>query len=121
MNNKTYQDIFNYLTTLTYPTDYNDDSRKTHLRKLLTQYFVNNNILYRRGRKGRLRVIKQDETEPILYHLHTEITGAHLGIDTVFDKLRERYYWPQMFKDIRNMFRSAILVKEEDYQKKKNC
>ena len=30
MNEQLYQDLINYLTTLTYPTDY-DDKRKTHL------------------------------------------------------------------------------------------
>ena len=50
MNNKTYQDLINYLTTLTYPTDY-DDKRKTHLRKNSTQYFVKNHTLYRQNKK----------------------------------------------------------------------
>jgi len=33
MNNKTYQDLINYLTTLTYPTDY-DDKRKSIYGKI---------------------------------------------------------------------------------------
>ena len=68
MNNKTYQDLINYLTTLTYPTDY-DEQRKTHLRKNSTQYFVKNHTLYRRNRKGNLRVVLQDQVEPILFHI----------------------------------------------------
>src|SRR5207302_6375911 len=87
MNNKTYQDLINYLTTLTYPTDY-DDKRKTHLRKNSTQYFVKNHTLYRRNKKGNLRVIVQDHVEPILFHIHRDITGAHLGINAH----REIYY-----------------------------
>jgi len=53
MNNKTYQDLINYLTMLTYPTGY-DDKQKTHLRKNSTQYFVKNHTLYRRNKKGNL-------------------------------------------------------------------
>jgi hypothetical protein len=100
MNEQLYNNLINYLTTLTYPTDY-DDSRKTHLRKLSTQHFVINHTLYRKGKKGKVRVIKRDEIEPILYHLHRDIVGAHLGINAVFEKVKERYYWPQMFDDIR--------------------
>jgi Integrase zinc binding domain len=106
MNNKTYQDLLNYLTTLTYPMDY-DDKRKTQLRKNSTQYFVKNHTLYRRNKKGNLRVITQDQVEPILFHVHRDITGAHLGIDAVFEKVKERYYWPQIFDDVRNYVRSC--------------
>ena len=106
MNNNLYQDLLNYLTTLTYPTEY-DDKRKTHLRKISTQYFVNNYTLYRRNKKGKLRVIKQDQIEPILFHLHQNVTGAHLGIDAVFEKVKERYYWPQMFDDIKDYVKTC--------------
>ena len=106
MNNKTYQDLINYLTTLTYPTDY-DEQRKTHLRKNSTQYFVKNHTLYRRNKKGNLRVVLQDQVEPILFHIHRDVTGAHLGIDAVFEKVKERYYWPQMFEDVRNYVRTC--------------
>src|SRR5437660_11958015 len=106
MNNKTYQDLINYLTTLTYPTDY-DDKRKTQLQKNSTQYFVKNHTLYRRNKKGNLRVIVQDQVEPILFHIYRDITGAHLGIDAVFKKVKKRYYWLQMFDDVRNYVRTC--------------
>src|ERR1041385_278435 len=80
MDSNIYHDLINYLTTLTYPTDY-DEKRKTHLRKNSTQYFVKNHTLYRRNKKGNLRVIVQDQVEPILFHVHRDITGAHLGIE----------------------------------------
>ena len=45
MDSNIYHDLINYLTTLTYPTDY-DEKRKTHLRKtqpntlLKTTYYI---------------------------------------------------------------------------------
>src|SRR5437016_4645948 len=73
MDNSLYQDLFNYLTTLTYPMEY-DNKRKTHLQKISTQYFVDNHTLYRRNKKGKLQVIKQDQIELILFHLHRNVT-----------------------------------------------
>ena len=46
MDSNIYHDLINYLTTLTYPTDY-DEKRKTHLWKNSTQYFIKNHTLYR--------------------------------------------------------------------------
>ena len=50
MDSNIYHALINYLTTLTYLTDY-DEKRKTHLRKNSTQYFVKNHTLYRRNKK----------------------------------------------------------------------
>ncbi len=35
------------------------------------------------------------------------MTEAHLGTDAVFEKIKERYYWPQMFEDVRNYINSC--------------
>src|SRR3989440_12500987 len=100
MNGQLYKDLIQYLETLTYPNDY-DDKWKTHIRKISTQHFVKNNTLYRRTKQNIQRVITQEQVEPIIFHLHQDMSGAHLGIDAVFEKAKERYYWPQMYEDIR--------------------
>ena len=35
------------------------------------------------------------------------MSGAHLGVDMVFDKVKERYYWPQMYDDVKNYVSSC--------------
>ena len=35
------------------------------------------------------------------------MTGAHLGIETVYNKAKDRYYWPQMFEDIREYIKNC--------------
>src|SRR2546421_4306717 len=91
---------------LTYPTNY-DEKQKIQLRKNSTQYFVKNHTLYRRNKKGNLRVIVQDQVKPNLFHIHRDITEAYLKIDAVFEKVKKRYYWPQMFNNIRNYMRTC--------------
>jgi len=39
----------------------------------------------------------------VIEHFHNEkISGAHLGVHKVFNKIRSRYHWPTMHKDIKN-------------------
>lgn len=101
MDRQLYDNLMHYLTELTYP-DGLTQQRKTHLRKTSTQYIVKNNFLFRKDKTGIKRVILREQVESILYNLHQDMSGAHLGIDAVFEKVRERYYWPQMFEDVRN-------------------
>jgi hypothetical protein len=42
-----------------------------------------------------------------MYLLHNHPTGAHLGVDKVFEKIRSQYYWPQMFEAIKDYIRSC--------------
>ena len=95
-----YQELLYYLTTFTH-LDGLTNKRKTHIRKISTQYFVINNSLYRKTKDGNRKVILREQVEPILYHLHTDMTGAHLGMDAIISKIKERYYWPQMGEDVK--------------------
>jgi transposase InsO family protein len=47
------------------------------------------------------------------------MSGAHLGIDAVFEKARERYYWPQMYDDIRDYVETCDICQKRGSQKRK--
>ena len=79
------------METLSYPTGYNDQW-KNRLRKDLTQYFSKNHILYKQTKNGTRKVILQDQVEPIIYYLYQDMSEAHLGIDVIFEKVKERYF-----------------------------
>ena len=62
-------------------------------------------MLYKKNRKNRdrsIRVIRWTEVEPILYMMHKVSTAGYLGIDAIYYKIADLYYWDQMYKDIRN-------------------
>ena len=80
MNEQQYENLVKYLNTLAYPENYNN-KWKTQLRKNLTHYFVKNHILYRRTKDGEKRVILPEQVEVILYNLHQNMSGAHLGVE----------------------------------------
>lgn len=74
----------------------------------LDSMVLKNNTLYRKwetddGSSSRLLlVIPQSEKELILKQLHDGKTGAHLGIKKTLHKVRERYFWYALRKDVEN-------------------
>ncbi len=44
----------------------------------------------------------------ILTACHDDPTAGHLGITKIYDKVRSRYYWPNMFKDIEHWCKSCV-------------
>ena len=54
------------------------------------------------GSSWRQLVVPQKFRADVLKHLHEGITGGHLGQDKTLHKLRERFYWPGHFNDVRD-------------------
>ena len=106
MDEQLYKELVQYLTMVTF-MEGTSTRWQTHIRKTSTQYICKDNLLYKNTREEIKRVILRDQIEPILYHLHKDMTGAHLGVDAVIGKIKERYYWPQMGEDVKNYIRSC--------------
>src|SRR5205823_10317108 len=63
---------------------------------------VKNRKLYKKKKNSRiLRVLQEDETETVLYMVHNHEMGGHFGIDATYNKIAERYYWREMYKDTK--------------------
>jgi hypothetical protein len=106
MDKQLYEDLIHYLTTLTYPDGYNEQ-RKTHLKRISTQYLIKNTQLYRQTKDGLCRVIQREQVEMLLFNLHKDMTGAHLGVEAVYNKLHERYFWPNMYDDVKEYIKNC--------------
>ena len=39
--------------------------------------------------------------------LHDSPTAGHAGVNKIFQVVQQRYYWPQMFEDIRNYVKTC--------------
>src|SRR5213078_3270220 len=77
-------------------------------RKQLETFEVRNGKLYRRKKDGKiLRVLKEDETDAILFMTHNHETGGHFEVDTTYNKIADRYYWKGMYDDIRGYVKSC--------------
>ena len=100
-----------YLKTLEIPEEYNRKQRKDLIRQS-KQYLIKNDILYKQSRKGLpQRVIWEDYMkEIILFNFHTGMLGVHMGIQTVFEKLKERYYW----KDVKEYIKTCDICQKRE-------
>jgi hypothetical protein len=96
-----YNNLVNYLTDQTTPPHFNTQ-QKRQLEKQAKHYQLRNNLLYKltRGQEN-IRVIRREELEPVLYMFHNDPTAAHAAREKMMDKMKIRYYWPQMYEDIR--------------------
>ena len=45
-------------------------------------------------------MIQHHQYEPLMYLLHDDLTGGHLGVSIMLAKLRQKYYWSNMAKDV---------------------
>ena len=106
MNNQFYDNLKQYLETLTLPAGL-DEMEKKKIKKLSVNYVVKNDLLFKDTKEGLRRVITKDQVEAILYNLHQDLNAAHLGIDAVFEKVKTRYFWPQMFEDVRTYVKTC--------------
>src|SRR6185295_14660 len=81
--------------------------------KVKSKFFeTKNNILYKKDRRKQtrgklLKVIQKHEVEPILFMLHNHPLGGHLRTDIVFNKVRNLYYWPQMYENIKEYIKAC--------------
>ncbi|KAG9291529.1 hypothetical protein G9A89_021948 [Geosiphon pyriformis] len=84
MNPENYNNLKQYLETLTIPTDWSPDE-KHRLQQQAKQYFLHNNIIYHQNFKNptkSLRLIQKQEKETILYNMHSDPSSAHFGKDS---------------------------------------
>ncbi|KAK3101988.1 hypothetical protein FSP39_007897 [Pinctada imbricata] len=70
-----------------------------------TKLQVDNELLWRiitLPREGTVKqlVLPKEHRATVLHQLHNGM--GHLGVDRVFSLARDRYYWPQMYKDIEH-------------------
>ena len=75
------------------------------------KFFLEDGLLFRRkrrktGEKVALCVPKSMQ-EDVMYHLHDDILGGHLGVVKMLDKLRERFYFPKMEPFVRKYIASC--------------
>ena len=109
MDIQQYYHLFNYLLTSQIPEHFSQP-QKNHLIQKSKHFIIKNNLIYKKDKRKEgnlLRVIKIHEVESILYMMHNDPTAGHFATDIMFGKIRDRYYWPQMFENIREYVKSC--------------
>jgi hypothetical protein len=108
MDNNQYNRIFQFISQQTLPTDLTNQKQIKQFKNFCNPFIIKNNYLYRKDKRKEgnfLRVIRSYEMEATLYMMHNSPTSGHFATDIMFDKIRSRYYWPQMYENIREYVR----------------
>jgi transposase InsO family protein len=88
--------------------------------KKFKQYFIKNDLLMRRLNPSVPYVPQGELRRTILKIYHdTAANGAHFGRDKILHKIRTRYFWPSMYKDIDNYIKSCILCAQYNPRRQK--
>ena len=54
-----------------------------------------------------IKVAKETEIEEILYHTHSDPLAGHFSLEETYRQIKIRYYWPQMYDDVRKYVKSC--------------
>ena len=104
-----YQHLKYYISTQQLPNHLNT-KEQNHIKRKAQFFIIKNNILYKKDRRNNgqlLKVIQTHEVEPILFLIHNHPLGGHFGTEAMFGKIRNLYYWPQMYNHIRQYVRTC--------------
>ena len=72
-----------------------------------TDYTIKNDQLYRKRSNQLLQVIRRHEFEGLMYLFHDHPISAHFATQTTYEKIKDRYYWKGMLKDIETYVKSC--------------
>ncbi|CAF4001507.1 unnamed protein product, partial [Rotaria sordida] len=100
----------------------NDDYSKNILNniKKYKNYMIKDNLLMRRLNPPVPYVPQGDFRKTILQIYHdTAANGAHFGRDKTIHKIKQRYFWPSMYKDINNYVKSCIICAQYNPRRQK--
>jgi hypothetical protein len=85
------------------PTHLNQQQQAAIKRR--SRYFiVIEGQLYKKNKQESqrpLKVVKTNEVDIILYNLHSDSLAEHFALEETYRRVKIRYYWPQMYDDVR--------------------
>ena len=109
MDTQHYHNLLNYISNSIFPLDFSE-AQKKQLVNQSKHYLVKNNLLFKKDRNNQhnlVKVVQKYEMDPVLYMCHNDLTAAHASKDRMMDKMKKRFFWPQMFQDISTYVESC--------------
>jgi len=105
---ESYEQVFSYLKESKYP-DGASKNLKRRIREKSLSFFVSEDALYHRGRKGKQqRVLRKEEVPAVLQEMRIPVVGgAHLGMNATQQKTAERFWWANMTEDVRHCVKTC--------------
>ena len=91
-----------------------DPSHSSHA-DVSRHYIMEDGLLYRITEPSKCGnfagfqlVIPKFLQKPIMEDIHSGYFGGHLGVDKTYDKIRSRYYWSGMYRDVVQFLKTCV-------------
>jgi hypothetical protein len=101
-----YNGIRHYLTNHQPPRNIPPKLSKQIINKA-SNFRISNDKLYFIQNEEERRVIREDEVERILFGEHSDILAGHFNIESTYQRIRSKYYWPRMYKMVEQYVKSC--------------
>lgn len=85
----------------------NEKEYQEIIRSQDKNYILDEGILYRKIKEQQVRIARDYELEGILFENHDSELAAHFGIKATYNRIKEKYYWKNMRKDIEEYVKSC--------------
>src|SRR6266498_4822765 len=99
MDDEVFASIFKYLDQGIMPKDKNSKESQVQWLKMVEKYQLEEGTLVLKDQPTR-RIVPRSQYYSLMYIFHNDPIAGHLGYKKVLQKLSERYYWPDMAKDV---------------------
>ena len=110
MDTQQYFELQQYLNHNKFPYHIQSNRDKKKFTNMAKYFTIQNMNLYRFDRKRHghlLQVLRRYELEPVLYMMHNDPTAGHFGREIMFNKIKTRYYWPQMYEVVKEYVKTC--------------
>ena len=91
------------------------DSGHSSHADIARYYVLEDGLLYRvtepekcGNHSGLQLVIPKFLQQPLIEEIHSGYFGGHLGIDKTYNKIRSRYYWSGMYRDVIEFLKNCV-------------
>src|ERR1043166_1844995 len=108
MDVQQYQQIIKYLQEEIIPEERITTAQQKSFKNFTKPYILIEGKLWRKTKWNEpVQVIQRGQEELILLLYHDDPLGGHFGKKKTWNKIRQQYFWTNMFKDIENYVTSC--------------
>lgn len=101
-----YKEIYVFLETLVALGD--TSSERERIRKKSKRFTLRGSNLLYLDSDGELKLcLVQEDLKRILYEYHDGATGGHFGRDITIARIRQKFWWPSIWKDVADYVKTC--------------
>ena len=88
MNHEKYNQIITFLKEGLLPEDLSERSIRQFIKEA-ENYHVKGSRLYLKNKENKIKVLKVDEIDTVLFMLHNHETAGHFGEEATYNRVKE--------------------------------